>query len=457
MQSLPSQLLSNLNLLTHFNEEAFVEAHHPENKITSIRLNPFKPVELDIEINDNVKWCEQSYYLTNRPSFTLDPLFNAGCYYVQEAGSLFLEHILKSVLNFSADLKVLDLCAAPGGKSTLINSLLTKTSLLVANEFIKSRADVLAQNLSKWGGANTIVTNNDPAKFTQLQNYFDAIVVDAPCSGSGLFRKQPDAINEWNVDNVAKCSIRQKNILTEIISSLKQNGFLIYSTCSYSVEENEEIVNWLIKEHHLSYVKIPINNNWGIVETEAGYRFYPHLTKSEGFFCAVLQKQGYENLTQRYTKNKSSDVSKNESIILEKFIEKGENQFIKKNNQFHFLNTEVLNFLTVFEKQFYFKKAGICVGEIKGQDLIPNQELAWCNYIKSSVNTLEVDKKTALQYLRKESFDSTHPSEPSEREGVKLGLHLITYKNYGLGWAKLLPNRINNYLPNELRILKKEN
>ncbi len=454
MQSLPQQLLSNLNLLTHFDEAAFVEAHNPENKITSMRLNPFKPVELDIETNDNVKWCENSYYLNNRPSFTLDPLFNAGCYYVQEAGSLFLEYVLKSILNFNSNLKVLDLCASPGGKSTLINSLLNKNSLLVANEFIKSRADVLAQNLSKWGSANTIVTNNDPTKFTELQNYFDAIIVDAPCSGSGLFRKQPEAINEWSIDNVVKCSIRQKNILNEIISSLKQNGFLIYSTCSYSIEENEEIVNWLIKEHHLTYIKIPINNTWGIIETEAGYRFYPHLTKSEGFFCAVLQKQDSEMHTQRSVKKKSVDISKNESIILEKFIDKGENQFIKKNNQFHFLNAEALNFLTIFEKQFYFKKAGICVGEIKGQDLIPNQELAWCNYLKNNVNKLELDKETALQYLRKESFDYTHHPAHSRREDEKLGLHLITYKNYGLGWAKLLPNRINNYLPNELRILK---
>ena len=165
MQSLPPQLLSNLNQLSHFNENAFVEAHNPENKITSIRLNPFKPVVLDIDTNDTINWCEQSYYLNKRPSFTLDPLFNAGCYYVQEAGSLFLEHVLKQVLNFNNNLKVLDLCAAPGGKTTLINSLLNKNSLLVANEFIKSRADVLVQNLSKWGSANTVVTNNDPAKF----------------------------------------------------------------------------------------------------------------------------------------------------------------------------------------------------------------------------------------------------------------------------------------------------
>ncbi len=454
MQNLPSQLISELNKLTHFNEEAFIKAHQPENKITSVRLNPFKPVELDIELNQKVAWNDQSFYLDNRPSFTLDPLFNAGCYYVQEAGSLFLEHILKNILNFNNDLIVLDVCAAPGGKTTLINSLLNQNSLLVANEFIKSRADVLAQNLSKWGCANTVVTNNDPTKFTALQNYFNAIVVDAPCSGSGLFRKQPDAIDEWSIDNVIKCSIRQKNILNEIIPSLKQNGFLIYSTCSYSDEENETIVNWLQQEHDLKYITIPINKDWGIVETEAGYRFYPHLTKSEGFFCAVLQKQNSDTSAQRNSKNKNASISKNESAILKNYLETDNHNYFKKNNQFHFLNNLALNFILHFEKHFYFKKAGICVGEIKGQDLIPNQELAWCNYLKKSVNKLDLDKDNALKYLRKESFDNLRHPERSPREDEKLGLHLITYKNYGLGWAKLLPNRINNYLPNELRILK---
>ncbi len=448
MRSLPSQLINELNKLTHFNEAAFIEAHHPENKITSIRLNPFKPVEFDIEVNNKVLWNERSFYLNNRPSFTLDPLFHAGCYYVQEAGSLFLEHLLKSCLNFENDLKILDVCAAPGGKSTLINALLNENSLLVANEFIKSRADVLAQNLSKWGCANTVVTNNDPSKFNDLQNYFDAIVIDAPCSGSGLFRKQPEAIDEWSADNVIKCSIRQKNILGEIIPSLKEGGYLIYSTCSYSVEENENSVKWLQQAFDLKYIKVPIDKEWGIVETEAGYRFYPHLTKSEGFFCAVLQKQNSENYAHRSSKFKNSSPAKNESAILEGYLEKTNHQFIKKNNQFHFLNNTALAFLNDFEKHFYFKKAGVCVGEIKGQDLVPNQELAWCNYLKKSLNTLEVSKEAALSYLRKEPFDSV------EVENRKTGLHLITYKNYGLGWAKLLQNRINNYLPNELRILK---
>jgi 16S rRNA C967 or C1407 C5-methylase (RsmB/RsmF family)/NOL1/NOP2/fmu family ribosome biogenesis protein len=454
MRSLPTELISELNKLTHFDDDAFIEAHNHEHKVTSVRLNSFKPAELDIELSSKVAWTEGSFYLDSRPSFTLDPQFHAGCYYVQEAGSLFIEYLLKQCVDFNFDLNVLDLCAAPGGKSTLINSLLNENSLLVANEFIKLRADVLTQNLSKWGTANTIVTNNDPNKFSHLHNFFNVILVDAPCSGSGLFRKQPEAIDEWSVDVVTNCSIRQKKILSNVIPALKENGYLIYSTCSYSIEENESIVQWLQHEFNLRYVSVPINKDWGIVETEAGYRFYPYLTKSEGFFCAVLQKQNSENTVYKSSKTKNNATDKKEEAILENYLEKKDHLYFKTNNRYHFLNREALNFVMNFEKQFYFKKAGVCVGEFKGQDLIPNQELAWCNYLKKSVNSLELSKEAALSYLKKEGFDINLHSEGNPKESKKTGLQLITYKNYGLGWAKLLTNRINNYLPNELRILK---
>ncbi|MEO6304164.1 MAG: hypothetical protein ABIP51_13440, partial [Bacteroidia bacterium] len=198
MPKLPQQLLNSLSQLEHFNVEAFVEAHTEENKITSVRLNPLKKTELDFKVNDKVAWSNDGYYLNERPSFTYDPLFHAGCYYVQEPGSMFIEFALKETLDLTKHIKVLDACAAPGGKSTVINSLISDESLLIANEFIKSRADILAQNLSKWGTCNTIVTNNDTQKFSELVSFFNAIVIDAPCSGSGLFRKQPDALDHWS-------------------------------------------------------------------------------------------------------------------------------------------------------------------------------------------------------------------------------------------------------------------
>lgn len=445
MPKLPQQLLNSLNQLVHFDEEAFVEAHKEEHLVTSIRLNPFKPVHLDFETQEPVKWNSQGFYLASRPSFTLDPLFHAGCYYVQEAGSMFLEFALNQTLDFSESLKILDVCASPGGKSTLINSLLNEKSLLVANEIIKSRADVLAHNLSKWGTANTVVTNNDPRKFSELVSYFDAVLIDAPCSGSGLFRKQPEAIDEWSTDHVNACSIRQHKILEDVLPCIKEGGIIIYSTCSYSVEENEALVLRLIEENDLEYVSLPVENDWGVVETDFGYRFYPHLTKSEGFFCSVLRKKNADR-RPNFGKTKNNLLaSQTEQSILHPFLGRSNHLVLKKNNQLHLMNEEAANFMTVFEKHFYLKKAGVVAGEIKGKDLVPNQELAWFTGLNPTIQGIELDKETALKFLRKEQFLT--PQNIS-------GLTLMRYKKQGLGWAKILPNRMNNYLPNELRILK---
>ncbi len=445
MVKLPQQLLNSLSKLSHFNAEAFVEAHKEENKITSIRLNPFKKVDLDFETNDKIGWSDEGYYINERPSFTHDPLFHAGCYYVQEPGSMFIELALKQTVDLTQALKVLDACAAPGGKSTLINSLINKESLLIANEFIKSRAGILVENLGKWGTTNTIVTNNDTERFTELGAFFDAIVIDAPCSGSGLFRKQADAVDHWSEESVIACSVRQKKILADLLPSLKENGVLVYSTCSYSVEEDEEIVEWLINEFGLQYVPLTINKEWGIVETGHGYRFYPHLTKSEGFFCAVLRKTGAEQAAFISKKRSSLESTKAELAILAPFLEMSDDHIIKKNEHFHILNTAALNFLIAFEKQFYFKKAGAVIGEIKGKDMVPDHELALINSLNKAVPVLELEKEQAIKFLKKENFEHNSPLK---------GLVLITYKSKCLGWAKVLPNRINNYFPNELRILK---
>ncbi len=446
MPHIPQQLLNDLSQLPHFDATAFTEAHREENKITSVRLNAFKKVDTGFETGRPVPWATNAFYLEERPSFTFDPLFHAGCYYVQEAGSMFIELALKSALDLSAPLNVLDLCAAPGGKSTLINSLINHQSLLVANEFVKSRAAVLAYNLSKWGTHNTIVTNSDPQRFSALGGIFDAMVVDAPCSGSGLFRKQPEAINEWSEDAVNQCSIRQRKILADALPCLKENGVLIYSTCSYSVQENEEIVAWLIAEQDLEFVQLPVHADWGIVDTGAGYRFYPHLTQSEGFFCAVLRKKNVEN-TANTRKKAAAVAAKAELTVLQPFITAAANEAVLKiNNQFHLLNAAAQHFITGFEKQLYFKKAGVLMGEIKGSDLVPHHELALATALSAATSRLELDTDNALKFLRKENFALPAGSR---------GLHLITYRGFGIGWAKLLPNRANNYLPNELRILSR--
>jgi NOL1/NOP2/sun family putative RNA methylase len=451
MPKLPKELLNSLTNLEGFSEKEFIESHEAENKVTSIRLNPFKTDEetkenLNFQLTDSVPWNENGYYLKTRPSFTYDPLFHAGCYYVQEAGSMFIELALKHTLDFNNTLKILDACAAPGGKSTLINSLINENSLLVSNEFIKSRADVLSYNLSKWGTCNGIVTNNDTKKFSALTSYFDAIIVDAPCSGSGLFRKQPEAIDQWNLGMVQSCSLRQKTILKDLIPAVKEDGILIYSTCSYSIEENEEIVKWLIDEFNFEYVFLPIKKEWGIMTTNLGNRFYPHLSKSEGFFCATLKKIKNKNINTSREQKKTTNLTSKDIEIIKPFISIMDNLVIKKNNNYHLLNIVAQTFLNTYEKYFYFKKAGTVLGEIKNKDFIPNHELALSNNISSNIPNIDLDITNTICFFKKMPIKI-------EYNAVNKGLHLITYNKKRIGWVKILPNRINNYLPNELRII----
>src|SRR5258706_10320635 len=238
---------------------------HERLPSTSIRINPLKSRPRELE---KVPWTDFGYYLDQRPSFTFDPLFHGGAYYVQEASSMFLEQALKQTHDLSQPICVLDLCAAPGGKSTHLLSLLNEGSLLVSNETIRSRATILTENIQKWGSNNVVVTNNDPADFHKLEGFFDVIVVDAPCSGEGLFRKDPNAINVWSEENIELCALRQQRILNHIWSSLKKNGVLIYCTCTYNEKENEGNLNWLLKEKKVESIKLKVKSDWGVEEVK---------------------------------------------------------------------------------------------------------------------------------------------------------------------------------------------
>src|SRR6478609_4586581 len=295
--SVPQPLLESLAHVTGFDKKAFEEVHASGEQVVSLRLNPEKSMANgQWSMDEQVPWCAPGRYISKRPSFTLDPLFHAGAYYVQEASSMFIWQAVKQLVGTDTQKKVLDLCAAPGGKSTLLASYFTD-GLVVANEVIKSRASILVENITKWGSDHVIVTNNDPSHFQSLPGYFDLMVIDAPCSGSGLFRKDPDAINEWSIDNVQLCSQRQQRILADILPALKEDGLLIYSTCSYSVEEDEAIADWLVDEMNMESREIAVDSAWGIVETRSaiqqayGYRFYPNKLKGEGFFIAAFQKK----------------------------------------------------------------------------------------------------------------------------------------------------------------------
>ncbi len=453
---LPSALLSALENVQGFNREAFEAVHASGQQITSIRFNPDKQSlvkqedTVDSRPSTTVPWCPYGYYLAERPSFTFDPLFHAGAYYVQEASSMFLWQVLTQLIPSAQQKKVLDLCAAPGGKSTLLASYF-KEGLVVANEVIKSRANILIENITKWGSDHVVVTNNDPSHFQSLKNYFDVMVIDAPCSGSGLFRKDPDAINEWSEENVKLCSLRQQRIIADVLPALKENGILIYSTCSYSPEEDERILDWIMNEFNVSECRLQVPGEWNIVETQSnrhgafGYRFYPDKLQGEGFFIAAFIKTASDD-DAYFSEQNISAPSKQELQLLQSFypVPDGYTVF-KQNDSFRIIKKEWLNDLKILAKNLYIKKAGIEIGTIKGKDVIPSHELALSYLPLESMAAIELDKEQSLQYLKKKELNIAASGK---------GWSLVKYCGLSLGWIKVLPNRINNYYPGEWRILK---
>lgn len=449
--SLPNIFLNSLNGVAGFDQSAFEAIHQSGEQVTSIRKNPFKNATVLNGISQTpIPWCKYGYYLAERPSFTFDPFFHAGAYYVQEPSSMFLWHVLEQLFGANTQQKkVLDLCAAPGGKSTLLQSYFAD-GLVVSNEVIKSRAAILVENSTKWGQPNSIVTNNDPEHFNKLPDYFDLTVVDAPCSGSGLFRKDPAAINEWSIDNVLHCSMRQERILASILPSLKENGILIYSTCSYSVEEDEQIADWLVNEMQMEAIEIAVPDDWNIIQSKSkkanapGYRFYPNLVKGEGFFISVFKKNDTAH-SVKYKETKLVKPSKSELEHLQSFypIHNGLISF-KQNEAIRIFPANYFANLQQLAAVLYIKKAGIEMGTVKTNHFIPAHELAVAVLDKSSLPSIEVNQEQAVLYLQRKEL---------QLEGAN-GWCLLKLEDTCLGWVKKLPNRINNYYPAEWRILK---
>jgi 16S rRNA C967 or C1407 C5-methylase (RsmB/RsmF family)/NOL1/NOP2/fmu family ribosome biogenesis protein len=458
---LPDSLMNSLTSVVGFDREAFEKVHASDEQVTSIRINPSKLSEAPLPpkggIWDSaVSWSQYGYYLNKRPSFTFDPLFHAGCYYVQEASSMFLEQALRQTMDISGSLKVLDLSAAPGGKSTHIQSLISKESLLVSNEVIRSRANTLKENIIKWGSDNVIVTNNDPKDFSKVEDYFDVIVADVPCSGSGLFRREPEAIEEWSENNVSLCSQRQQRILADALPALKKDGILIYSTCSYSKEEDEKIAEWLtgtlavndrgptFESCRLSIDKFP-----GIIETISGngtygYRFWPDKIKGEGFFIACFRKRGGGETETRH-KARMMNPGKKELATIGKWIRMGDHELIRHENTIYAWSSRLSDDMSYILSKLKVIYSGVRVGELMKDKLVPDHALAMSKLVNDSVERVELNYDQAIQYLQRKDL---------KLEGVVAGWKLACYQNHPLGWMNVLANRINNYYPKELRILK---
>lgn len=425
----------------------FIRSLH-KPAITSVRINERKRVNKNAA--HPIPWCDTGFYLDQRPVFTLDPSFHAGAYYVQEASSMFLEQAFQQCIDLSKKINVLDLCAAPGGKSTHIASLISTDSLLVSNEVINTRASILSENIQKWGSSNNVVTNSDPEVFSDLPGLFDVIVVDAPCSGEGLFRKDPSAIKEWSPENVVLCAGRQRRIVGDAWPALKEGGVLVYSTCTYSEQENEENLQWLRDQHDVEFLSIKLDPAWGVQEIDRdrikGYRFFPHLINGEGFFLSVIRKLE-SSKTQSLRKSRNVFQSPSKSLI------ESVSSWMTAPEQKHFIIRESMiqsfqevNFPTIelLTQKLHIKSAGTFIATVKHNKLIPEHNLALSldlnreNFIK-----IDLNKEEAIQYLKKETISLS---------SYQKGFALITYENVPLGWANVLENRMNNMYPSQWRI-----
>lgn len=392
---LPQDFITEIQSLLRKDEfDSFLEALSLPTPV-SIRINPDKADVrlLGYENYSRVPWCSNGIYLNQRPSFTMDPLFHAGAYYVQEASSMFISHLLHEYVG-DKSVNVLDLCAAPGGKTTLMLSCLSKDAQMIANEVVPKRAKVLLENITKWGSKNVVVTNNRPEDFRRLSNVFDLILCDVPCSGEGLFRKDEESIKEWSLQNVEMCASRQRTIVESIWDCLCPGGLLVYSTCTYNTKENEENVKWISLNLGADILPCRALPEWNIIgnlldEDFECCHFFPHKQQGEGFFCAVLRKHDPtgEALQGR------NPVKITDKLIRDLRIMNHENKVSEK-----------------------------------------------------PVATVDVDLSTAQKYLHGDVL-TLSPEIPK-------GYVLITYRNLPLGYAKNVVNRANNLYPKEWRIRK---
>ena len=383
-------------------EQSFVQ-----EAAVSVRINPWKAKgEVLFPQAEPVPWCEGAFWLKERPLFTRDPRFHAGVYYVQEAGSLFLDYVLRHWI--TGPVSALDLCAAPGGKSTLMRAALPAGSVLISNEIDRRRANILLENILKQGHPGVLVTHNAPKDFAKTNLLFDVILTDVPCSGEGLFRRDPAAISEWSAQNVYFCVERQRQILRDIWPCLKDGGLLIYSTCTFNTHENEENVRWIAEELGADLLAVPVRPEWQITGsllggwTEPVYRFIPGTTRSEGLFMAVLRKKGGNRAVATLPTSLRTQVKKYPLLHL------------------------------LYDGQPAF--------EAKGREQIPSiaQALSLTTE-ETSFPRAELSLDVALRYLHREAL--VLPA------GTPRGFVLVTYQGYPLGFVKNLGDRANNLYP----------
>ena len=419
----------------------------------AVRLNPAKCGEEGVwSSGEAIAWSKNGRKLKERPSFTLDTAFHAGAYYVQEAASQFIDYIIAG--EELQGKRVLDMCSAPGGKTTIYSTAVGEEGLVVANEYVRSRANVLADNVRKWGMGNVLVTNNAPEHIAQFEGWFDMVAVDAPCSGEGMFRKEEVAREDWSEEAVKMCAARQLSIVREAWQSLRDGGLFIYSTCTFNEDEDEGLLRAFIEEAGDVFEpsqSVEIDDAWGIVKGEVGafqtFRFFPHKTDSEGLFVAIARKA--EPTTQRTPKARKrvmQEVDKNSRKELVKWLQQPDNYtFAMVADTIYAYPSVQFKAVQALSEGLTAIYSGVAMGQIFKGKLKPDWALSqYIGFERTAVAVEEVDEERALDYLRKRDIAVGDMAE---------GINLITHKGRALGFAKRVGARCNNLYPNSLKIM----
>ncbi len=448
-KSFHEKFISQIQDLLGEEESCQLLASLNDDAVVSVRMNKHKLCSLDFFDNntDIVKWCKSGRYLEHRPNFTLMPQLHCGCFYVQDASSMIYEEIVSRLISDkNAPINYLDMCAAPGGKTTAAINVLPQKSLVVANEFVAQRANILKENLQKWGSPDMIVTNSSAEKLGCLSGLFDIVAVDAPCSGEGMMRKDEEAVRQWTPNLVGQCTSLQWDIVSNIWNALKSGGYLIYSTCTFNHFENELMIERICTELEGETIDMNFPNEWGVISGKQTkqhcYRFMPHKTRGEGLFVSVIRKKGQQDSLR--TKSKNSNFS----------LKKFQTDWIKENNEFSYfqisemicgLRTTHLPAYTAISSVAKVILSGLEIAIEKRKDLIPQHALSQSWILnKEAFPAVELDYQTAIAYLRRENI--------SLPENTPKGYVVVNYDGNTLGFVKHLGNRSNNLYPQEWRI-----
>ncbi|SHJ90950.1 RsmF rRNA methyltransferase first C-terminal domain-containing protein [Tepidibacter formicigenes] len=430
MINLPQKFLEDMKEILGEEYDDFLKSYK-DRKTTGLRINNLK-ISVEDFLNMGlfnltpISWCKEGFYYDDeevRPG--KNPLHEAGVYYLQEPSAM----AVVPNLDIKEGDKVLDICAAPGGKSTYIASKLNGSGLLVSNEINNIRVKALGENIERFGAKNVIITNSSARELEKIfKGYFDKIIIDAPCSGEGMFRKDEGAIKDWTYDKVLECRSIQEELLDRAYNMLNTEGILVYSTCTFAKEENEDVINNFLSKHE----------DIALLHME---RLWPHKVKGEGHFVAKMKKNSKVESKLKMSKikkltNEIKDFKEFEKKFLNIKIEgnlelKGDNLYLAPNEYPSLKGIKVL-------------RSGLHLGTLKKNRFEPSHALS--HYLKKEdvkfVHNLKLDSKEAMDYLRGNILNT----------GESRGWVLVTVEGFPLGWGKESNGILKNHYPKGLRI-----